>query len=98
MDGGAPAARRARAAACTDVEVPCASKWADGGAVGVRSMANLVDFTPENLPRAPLDREDRMTTNRLERTYAATPEEIWELWTTAAGIESWWAPDGFVVE
>jgi uncharacterized protein YndB with AHSA1/START domain len=35
---------------------------------------------------------------RLERTYRATPEEIWELWTTPAGIESWWAPDGFSVE
>jgi len=36
--------------------------------------------------------------HRLERTYATTPEVLWELWTTAAGIESWWAPDGFVVE
>ena len=35
---------------------------------------------------------------RLERTYPATPEEIWELWTTPSGIESWWAPDGFSVE
>src|SRR4051794_26479754 len=35
---------------------------------------------------------------RLERTYAAPPEKIWELWTTPAGIESWWAPDGFVTE
>jgi uncharacterized protein YndB with AHSA1/START domain len=34
-------------------------------------------------------------TTRLERTYAASPEAIWELWTTAGGIESWWAPDGF---
>ncbi len=32
---------------------------------------------------------------RLERTYNAPPELIWELWTTAAGIEEWWAPDGF---
>jgi len=37
-------------------------------------------------------------TNHLEHTYPATSEEIWELWTTAAGIESWWAPDGFAVE
>lgn len=35
---------------------------------------------------------------RLERTYAAPPATIWELWTTAAGIESWWAPDGFRTE
>ena len=39
-----------------------------------------------------------MTTHRLERTYPTTPEEIWELWTTPAGIESWWAPDGFTVD
>jgi uncharacterized protein YndB with AHSA1/START domain len=36
-------------------------------------------------------------THRLERTYPASPEAIWELWTTARGIESWWAPDGFEV-
>jgi uncharacterized protein YndB with AHSA1/START domain len=34
----------------------------------------------------------------LERTYPATPEEVWELWTTPQGIEAWWGPDGFVVE
>jgi uncharacterized protein YndB with AHSA1/START domain len=28
----------------------------------------------------------------IERTYGASVEEIWELWTTPAGIESWWAP------
>jgi uncharacterized protein YndB with AHSA1/START domain len=32
---------------------------------------------------------------RLERIYVAPPELVWELWTTAAGIEEWWAPDGF---
>ena len=35
---------------------------------------------------------------RLERTYAASAATIWELWTTAEGIESWWAPDGYVTE
>ena len=34
----------------------------------------------------------------IERTYDAPPETIWNLWTTPAGIESWWAPDGFSVE
>jgi len=34
----------------------------------------------------------------LERTYAASVEDVWNLWTTKAGIESWWAPDGFSVE
>jgi uncharacterized protein YndB with AHSA1/START domain len=32
---------------------------------------------------------------RLERTYDAPAELIWELWTTAAGLEEWFAPDGF---
>src|SRR4051812_6269474 len=34
-------------------------------------------------------------TETITRTISATPERIWELWTTAAGIEQWWAPDGF---
>ena len=32
---------------------------------------------------------------RLERMYDAPAELIWELWTTAAGLEEWFAPDGF---
>jgi len=32
---------------------------------------------------------------RLERTFEAPAEMIWELSTTAAGLEEWWAPDGF---
>jgi uncharacterized protein YndB with AHSA1/START domain len=32
---------------------------------------------------------------RLWRTYDAPAELIWELLTTAAGLEEWWAPDGF---
>lgn len=32
---------------------------------------------------------------RLERTYDAPAELIWELLTTAAGLDEWWAPDGF---
>jgi uncharacterized protein YndB with AHSA1/START domain len=35
---------------------------------------------------------------QIERTYDATAEEVWELWTTRDGIESWWAPDGFEVK
>lgn len=34
---------------------------------------------------------------RLTRTYDAEPQRIWSLWTTGAGIESWWAPDGYTV-
>jgi uncharacterized protein YndB with AHSA1/START domain len=31
----------------------------------------------------------------FERTFAAPIEDVWELWTTKAGLESWWGPDGF---
>jgi uncharacterized protein YndB with AHSA1/START domain len=34
----------------------------------------------------------------LERTYKASLENVWDLWTTKKGIESWWGPDGFVVK
>ncbi|MDB5419520.1 MAG: activator of Hsp90 ATPase 1 family protein [Phenylobacterium sp.] len=33
----------------------------------------------------------------IERTYAASIDESWALWTTKAGIESWWGPEGFDV-
>jgi uncharacterized protein YndB with AHSA1/START domain len=41
------------------------------------------------------DQQPRPNATRLERTYDAPAELIWELFTTAAGIEEWWAPDGF---
>ena len=34
----------------------------------------------------------------LERTFKAPIEDVWELWTTREGIESWWGPEGFKVE
>jgi uncharacterized protein YndB with AHSA1/START domain len=34
----------------------------------------------------------------IERTFNAAIEEVWELWTTKDGIESWWGPDGFEVK
>jgi uncharacterized protein YndB with AHSA1/START domain len=37
----------------------------------------------------------RLSTARLERTYDAPAELVWELLTTAAGLNQWWAPDGF---
>ena len=33
----------------------------------------------------------------FERTYRARVEELWELWTTKDGFESWWGPQGFRV-
>ncbi len=35
---------------------------------------------------------------RIERTFNAAVEDIWELWTTKDGIESWWGPPGFEVK
>ncbi|MEQ9812436.1 MAG: SRPBCC domain-containing protein [Azospirillaceae bacterium] len=34
----------------------------------------------------------------VERTYRATVVALWDLWTTKAGFESWWGPEGFRVE
>ena len=34
----------------------------------------------------------------IERTFKTTIEDVWELWTTKQGIESWWGPDGFAVK
>ena len=31
----------------------------------------------------------------IERTYDAGVEELWDLWTTKDGFESWWGPQGF---
>ena len=38
------------------------------------------------------------TTESITRTVDASPERVWELWTTASGIEQWWAPEGFRTE
>lgn len=34
----------------------------------------------------------------IERTYRARVSEVWDLWTTKDGFESWWGPQGFRVE
>ncbi|HEY5920181.1 MAG TPA: SRPBCC domain-containing protein [Kofleriaceae bacterium] len=34
----------------------------------------------------------------IERTYKARVDELWDLWTTKAGFESWWGPEGFRAE
>jgi uncharacterized protein YndB with AHSA1/START domain len=33
----------------------------------------------------------------IERTFDASIEDVWAMWTTKDGIESWWGPDGFSV-
>jgi uncharacterized protein YndB with AHSA1/START domain len=39
----------------------------------------------------------RKGTFSIERTYCATVDELWALWTTKAGLESWWGPEGFEI-
>lgn len=34
----------------------------------------------------------------IERTFRATLAEVWDLWTTREGFESWWGPQGFRAE
>lgn len=31
----------------------------------------------------------------VERRYRARIEDVWDLWTTKEGFESWWGPEGF---
>jgi uncharacterized protein YndB with AHSA1/START domain len=40
-------------------------------------------------PRSPI---------KFERRYDAPVEDLWDLWTTKEGFESWWGPEGFRVE
>jgi uncharacterized protein YndB with AHSA1/START domain len=49
-------------------------------------------MTPANTASAP-------PVVRFERRYRdATVQDLWELWTTKEGFESWWGPQGFRVE
>jgi uncharacterized protein YndB with AHSA1/START domain len=43
--------------------------------------------TAKNAPRS--------ETVTIERVVPGALEEVWELWTTKSGIESWWGPSGF---
>src|SRR5205823_13949104 len=53
-----------------------------------RAGARLRGFTRRVIDRPKLT---------VERTFRASIDEVWELWTTKDGIESWWGPDGFSV-
>ena len=33
----------------------------------------------------------------IERHYRATLADLWALWTTPKGLESWWGPPGFAL-
>lgn len=34
----------------------------------------------------------------IERIYRASLKDVWDLWTTKEGFESWWGPQGFRAE
>jgi len=34
----------------------------------------------------------------IEREYKAAIQDVWDLWTTKKGFESWWGPDGFAAK
>ena len=42
--------------------------------------------------------EASMAMVEFERSYEAPVEDLWHLWTTKDGFESWWGPEGFRVE
>lgn len=47
-----------------------------------------------------LTRGDHMSSRKtlsIERVYRANLKDVWDLWTTKEGIESWWGPGGFAV-
>jgi uncharacterized protein YndB with AHSA1/START domain len=37
-------------------------------------------------------------TVRVERNYEGPVDDLWWLWTTKEGFESWWGPEGFRVQ
>ncbi len=45
--------------------------------------------------KSPGPRRGKVT---LERIFKASLDETWDLWTTSAGLESWWGPYGFVTK
>jgi uncharacterized protein YndB with AHSA1/START domain len=50
---------------------------------------------PSHTPTSPTSAPRKRIT--LERVYRADVKDVWDLWTTKEGIESWWGPGGFEV-
>ena len=51
-------------------------------------------MTDKHTPADAPEQRKRVT---LERIYRADADDVWDLWTTKEGIESWWGPGGFAV-
>ena len=82
------------------------SGWQDIAATGRRASTGWVlPWNTANLPFTPTLRRnhEQSCTCKLnaqfsiERTYAASILDVWQLWTTKSGIEPWWGPEGFDV-
>jgi uncharacterized protein YndB with AHSA1/START domain len=43
----------------------------------------------------PTSRQQRI---KIQRTYRATLEPVWMMWTRKEGLEAWWGPEGFDAE
>lgn len=48
-------------------------------------------------PKAGAGAPERRKRITLERPYQTDVQDVWDLWTTKDGIESWWGPGGFAV-
>jgi uncharacterized protein YndB with AHSA1/START domain len=48
-------------------------------------------------PKAGASAPARRKRITLERVYHTDVKDVWDLWTTKDGIESWWGPGGFAV-
>src|SRR5262245_34782288 len=71
-----------------------------------RSRARKTTEGSQNDPQGATHMSDKSTSAMasaarpkvvIERTYRARARELWELWTTKVGFESWWGPEGFRV-
>lgn len=51
-------------------------------------------MSQEKPPTSDATKRRRIT---LERVFQAPLQDVWDLWTTKDGIESWWGPEGFQV-
>lgn len=51
-----------------------------------------------NEPSPSTPTEAGASTLTIERTYRARIDDLWELWTTKEGLESWWGPEGMRCE
>src|SRR5262245_3403177 len=66
---------------------------------GARTQTTGTPALPPHTEETMTDTLKASTGNRitLERTYRAELQDVWDLWTTKDGIESWWGPGGFAV-